>query len=136
MMAMASQTLGASIGYLLLDTFPSALALPAANVLDIVRANEWHAEPAIPLSSLVPIYFADSEPERVVRIGAGANSLAALISGKVRVEYLRAGALLAMPDLSGRGFENFSEVVLADGRPSALVVNIDALLRLHRELGK
>ncbi len=123
-------------GYLLLDTVPTVLALPAVNVLAIARAAEWDAELPLSFSILMPIYFAAQEPARVLRIGCGVQSIVALISGKIRVEYLHADALLAMPTLNHWGFEFFSEVVLADGKPSALVVNVDALFRAHRELDK
>jgi hypothetical protein len=125
----------APAGYLLLGTVPAALALPTVSVLGIVPAAEWNAEAPLPLSALVPIHFAASEPEWVLRIEGGAQSIIALISGAVRVAYLPTEAVLMMPALNVCGFDIFSNVVLTDGKPSALVVNIDALFRRHRELG-
>lgn len=117
----------APTSYLLLDTVPVALALPAVSVLGISRAVEWNAETPIPLSELLSIHFAASEPEWVLRIRWGELLTAAIVSGTLRIEYVRKDALLSMPSLTRCTLEAFSDVILVDGRPSALVVNIDAL---------
>lgn len=119
-----------SAGFLLLDTLPSVLALPASKVLSVSRATEWSEEPPQPFSSLLPVQFAAVEPAWVLRVGTGACALTALINGKVRVDLVPLDSLHSMP-LDYRGFDVFSEVILRDDKPSALVVNVDLLLRLH-----
>ncbi len=136
MASKVSNSAMASTGYLLLDTVPAALALPAVSVLGITRAAEWNAELPPPLSELLSMQFAASEPEWILRIGGGARLTAVLISGMVRFEYVQSDAILSMPSLHNSTLEVFTDVVLADGKPSALVVNIDALFRVHPELGK
>jgi hypothetical protein len=126
----------APTGYLLLCTDPTVLALPAASVLAVVRATEWKVELPLPLSALVPIRFAAREPKWVISIGVCDHPMATLVEGSLRIEYLGADSLLPMPPLIGCGFGIYSEVILADGQPSALVVNTDALVLVHRELGK
>jgi hypothetical protein len=132
MVSKARRSVQMSAGFLLLDTLPSILALPAVKVLSVSRATEWPAEPPRPFASLLPIQFATIEPAWVLRIGVDNCSVTALINGKVRVDYVPVESLYSMP-LNQRGFDAFTEVILRDGRPSALVVNVDALLHLHQE---
>jgi hypothetical protein len=125
----------APAGYLLLDTVPTVLAMPAVSVLGIVRAAQWNADLPAWLSGLISVDFAAAQPEWVLRLGSAARPIAVLVSGAIRFENFQPGALLLMPALSDCASGVFSRVVVADGRPSALVVNIDALLRAHPELG-
>jgi hypothetical protein len=121
--------------FMLLDTAPTRVALSCTAVLGVTRLPDWNAPLPIPFGTLIPVPFASSEPLSVVQVCQETRSLAILISGAIRIEHLPATALLSMSVLRFRGFELFSEVVLVKGRPSALVVNIDALLRLHQEIG-
>lgn len=125
---------GSSTGYLLLDTTPTQLALPASKIFNVSRAIEWKAEPPTPFGSLLPIRFRVPEPEWILRISGISGPVAALVSGAIRIVYLRKASLLSMPTRTHVGFDFYSEVILADGKPSALVVNIDALPRAHREV--
>lgn len=131
---MASFSVG-SVGHLLLDTVPTKLAIPAAAVLDIVNAEGWKHEPPVPFGCLMPVQFAQDQPQWIVRV-LGKDPIHTLVCGKVRFEYWHTEALFHMPALDCPGFHAYSNVVLVDGRPSALVVDIDALFRAHRELGK
>jgi hypothetical protein len=136
MTSRASNSGVAPVGYLLLDTVPVPLMLLATGVLGIVRAAEWRAASPLPFGALVPVNFCATEPSWVLRIGGAARSINALVGGRVRVEYLRTDALLPMPRLNYGGSEFFSELVVANGKPFALVVNIDILFRTHLEMGK
>ncbi|HEY5959340.1 MAG TPA: hypothetical protein VIV60_22435 [Polyangiaceae bacterium] len=126
----------APAGYLILNTVPTTLALPARGVLGIERATAGDVDSPLSLSALLPVQFSLSEPTWALRVGNNSQSIQLLVSGTVRIEYLRAESLLSMLSLNYSGFERFSEVVLANGRPFALVVNIGALFQAHRELGQ
>lgn len=121
--------------HLLFETAPAALALPASSVLEVSRTTHQTCD-AVELSALVPVHFLQSAPVSVVRVGTNAESVVVLVSGIVHFEYYGEEALLEMPAVNVGGFELYSYIATSDGKPSALVVNIDALLRLHRELGR
>jgi hypothetical protein len=61
--------------------------------------------------------------------------MTALVSGAVRMEHLPPDDLLVMPSLNGMRSELFSNLILVNGRPFALLVNTDALVRARQELG-
>ncbi len=125
----------ATKAYLLLGTVPTPLALPAVGVLDIIHPTALDLVGAVPLDAIMPIKFGESEPAWVLCVGNEAESIRAQICGLVRLEYLSADFLVPMPSLGSSAFRCFSDVIVRDGRPSALVVNIGALLRLHQEQG-
>jgi hypothetical protein len=117
----------------LLDTAPVAVALPVSNVLGVFSFAEWSDESPRRFNELVPVRFTTSKPEWVLRLTGSAQTMIALVSGMVRVEYLGSDMRLSMPSLDQQATELFLEVVLADGKPSALVVNVDALFRASRK---
>lgn len=121
--------------HLLLETAPATLAFPASSVLEVMRSADRSCD-TVELSVLVPVHFLQSAPVSVVRVGSNAESILVLVSGTVHIEYYDDGALLNMPPLNVSGFGLYSCIATSDGKPSALVINIDALLRLHRELGR
>jgi hypothetical protein len=83
----------------------------------------------------MPLNFSASEPEWALHLENGNGNLTASVYGRIRIEHLSKESLLDMPVRSNRGFELFSNVILADGRAFALVINANELLRMHRELG-
>jgi hypothetical protein len=123
-----------SAGYLLLGTSPTTVALPMACMLDVVRAADWVGELPPALDVLAPLCFVATDPAWVVRIGGSGQSMATVVRGRLRLEYLRTDELLKMPRLPKSGFELYSNVILAKGRPTALAIDIDALVHMHREL--
>jgi hypothetical protein len=114
-------------GYVLLDTLPAALAFPAASVLGIVRGADWHAEPPLPFGDLLPIHFSVSQPAWVLNLAGAGKSIAVTFVGTIRMNYLHLDSLLPMDTFKYNGFGGFSQLVLANGKPLALVVNMDAL---------
>lgn len=133
-MALASSFAADATGYLVLDTLPTTLALPAKSVLDIAPFKEELPEQLRPFSELVPVSFAALDPRWVLHVVVEGLRRAVLVTGAVHLAYLPANSLLVMPQLHRQHHRLFSELVLTDGRPSALVVNIDALFQVHREL--
>jgi|GEM_PF-2893824 len=121
--------------FMLLDTMPTVLALECVNLLGVTRLGESSGESPIPFGTLVPTEFAVPEPESVLRIAFGHHYFATLISGTIRVEHFPTSALIEMPTRTLAGFRLFSNILLADDKPFALVVNIDAISRLRPELG-
>jgi hypothetical protein len=131
----APRVAASTTGHLVLGTLPTPLAFPASDVLDISRAGASTSE-TTPLDSLVPVDFSTSEPEWVIRVGNHTRSMATLVRGSVRLEYVTSSALIPMPSVDYSGTRLFSYVIMVDGRPFALVVKVDALLQAHRELTK
>lgn len=134
MAALASNLATHAVGYLVLDTLPTTLALPAKSIIDIAPFKEELPEQLRPFSELVPIRFAALDPRWVLHVVVEDLRCAILVSGAVHLAYLSADSLLVMPQLHRQHHGLFSELVLTDGKPSALVVNIDALFQVHREL--
>lgn len=134
-MNLASRFAVDSFGYLMLDTLPTALALPAQSVIDIAPMKDEAPEQPRLFSDLVPIRFAAPSPRWVLHVVVEGVQRPVLISGAVHLVYRPADSLLAMPELHRQNSKLFSELILTDGAPSALVVNIDALFLVRRELG-
>ncbi len=128
----ASQSASARAGYLLINTIPTALAFPATKVRRITHAGDWTSETPIALSALLPIRFTEQGQEWVIQIDFGMRSLSALFRGKLRLEYISDDAILPMPALEQTSFGLFSNVVVANGSPSALVINVDVLFRSYQ----
>jgi hypothetical protein len=124
------------LSYVVLDTIPTAVALSALDVRSIARATDLHLNEPLPsLNMFMPLNFSASEPEWALHLENGNGNLTASVYGRIRIEHLSKESLLDMPVRSNRGFELFSNVILADGRAFALVINANELLRMHRELG-
>lgn len=120
----------------MLDTVPTPIAFSAACIFSIARAADFTSDRPPPLNSVVPVEFSASEPAWVIRIGSGNQYVFAFASGVIRIEYVQKDALLAMPTLRDWGFGLFSNVILADGKPSALVVNANTFFRTRQGMGK
>lgn len=124
-------------GYLVVGTTPTDLALDAANVLGVMRSTEWPSQVPRSLGDFLPIDFVARQPEWILSVGQPDRPTAILVKGNLRVSYFSNDALLPMPThVNNDAFGMFSSVVLEKGRPSALVLKVEVLVRLHQELGK
>ena len=128
-MAKAARVNVAPSGYLILDTLPTVLALPASSVLGVVRASDWTAELPYSLGELLPVQFSVSHPAWVLRVTSEADTIPITFCGTPRMAYLRSDSLLSLSSVKFCGFQSFTDLVLANGKVSALVVNTDALLK-------
>jgi hypothetical protein len=59
----------ASKSYLLLDTVPTGLAVPAYCVRKVSLSGEEIGQITLPLNAMLSISFAKPQPERVMRTG-------------------------------------------------------------------
>lgn len=135
-MALKPLPLGGRAAYLVLQTIPTRVALPAKNIVGVTRKAEDLLETPVDLAALLPVHFVQSAPVSVVTLDSNAQVVAILVSGPVHIEHYADEAMLDMPDMDAPGFRFYSGVALADGKASALVVNIDALLGVRRELDR
>ena len=124
-----------STAYLLLEAAPTNLALRAASVLAIAHTPPLDGKNPLPLHTFMPIHYAAPAPFWVLSLGDVTQTTMISFTGNARIEHLPVSALLAMPHVSRAGFEMFSDLVLVNERPVALLVNVDALIRAHQELG-
>ncbi len=120
-----------AVGHLLLATTPTIVAVPSRYVLAVSAAATWTAEQPPCLASALGIAFEADEPAWILRIGSDPHALVARATGRLRIAQLLPGELLPMP-VMGNETSNYSHVVVKQGTPWALVLDVPALRQLHR----
>jgi hypothetical protein len=103
------------------------IGIPAERVREIVAAVDWHGEPALDVSDLIPA-LAGSAAERVLAIGlAGAGLLPLRTTSTIAVRTVDAAALVGVPRVVTRRARWIRGIVFGDKAMPLVVIDPEAI---------
>ncbi|HEY1585030.1 MAG TPA: hypothetical protein VGH63_05030 [Polyangia bacterium] len=103
------------------------LGLAAERVREVVLVEQWGGDLPPTLAQLVGAEETGDTVRVLLIMRPGREPLATLVSGTVRLRHVAPGELLALPALLARQVRRISHVVVTDGEPPLLVVDVERL---------
>ena len=103
------------------------LGVAAERVREVVLLEEWQGEAPLALAGLVGAVATEDVVRVLLVTRQGREPLATLVSGAVRLRHVTRAELLELPAPLARHVKWISHVVVSDGQPPLLVIDVERL---------
>ena len=115
------------LAFMVVRTRDVDVGVDAARVQEVIPLERWGGEAALELAALVGAAAGEGAARILLVSRPGREPLAALVSGAVALRHVPRAQLLALPAPLAAHVRWVSHVVVSDGKPPLLVLDLDRL---------